>query len=180
MQIVRISNSTGIDDLKLIGETEAEKIFIKQLSEAGTLISVSSVSSGSAIFRASVTGTNQQNTLISSGRIGKVDFTIRQNANFIVDLKFVSAGEPMDLTEYTAIKLDIRKEKHAPVAASLNLTSGLSISGDDDNILKIQLSPQHTSVLCHDSYYYDIMFVKPGSNNYYVEGKLYINRTVTS
>jgi hypothetical protein len=41
MQALRVLTANGIHDIKLIGENEQERLFIKQLAEAGTLSCVS-------------------------------------------------------------------------------------------------------------------------------------------
>jgi hypothetical protein len=41
MQALRVLTANGIHDIKLIGENEQERLFIKQLAEAGTLSVVS-------------------------------------------------------------------------------------------------------------------------------------------
>lgn len=182
MIIQRITNPSGIDDIKLIGETDAEKSFIRQLAEAGMLSTVSHLSSGTVVFRAlPISSLTNQNTLLSRGKIGKLDFTLRQNANFAIDLKFISDSLPMALSDYTVIKLQLKTSKGAGVVLTLSLGSGLTITGDDDNILSVQFLPAQTTLLCNQEYYYDLMLsTAAGTNTYFVEGKIKIDRTVTS
>jgi hypothetical protein len=182
MIIQRITNPSGIDDVKIIGETEAEKAFVRQLAEAGTLTAVSNLSSGNVVFRAMpLSSLANQNTLLSRGKIGKLDFTLRQNANFAIDLKFISNALPLALNDYSAIKLQIKNSKGLPAVLTLTLGSGLSITGDDDNVLSVQFLPAQTALLCNQEYYYDLMLsTAAGTNTYFVEGKIKIERTVTS
>ncbi len=182
MIIQRITNSSGIDDLKIIGETDAEKAFVRQLAEAGTLTAVSNLSSGMATFRAlPLAALANQNTLLSRGKIGKLDFTLRQNANFAIDLKFISDALPMALSDYTVIKLQLKNAKGSGAVLTLSLGAGLTVTGDDDNILSVQFLPAQTALLCNQEYYYDLMLsTAAGTNTYFVEGKIKIDRTVTS
>lgn len=181
MIIQRITNPSGIDDIKLIGETDAEKSFVKQLAEAGTLTAVSNLSSGTVTFRALPISSANQNTLLSRGKIGKLDFTLRQNANFAVDLKFISESLPMALSDYTVIKLQLKNHKGAGAVLTLSLGSGLTVTGDDNNILSVKFLPVQTAQLCNQEYYYDLMLsTAAGTNTYFVEGKIKIDRTVTS
>lgn len=181
MIIQRITNPSGIDDIKLIGETESEKAFVRQLAEAGTLTAVSNLSSGTATFRVLPISSANQNTLLSRGKIGKLDFTLRQNANFAVDLKFISDALPMALSDYNVIKLQLKNYKGGGPVLTLSLGSGLTITGDDDNILSVQFLPAQTALLCNQEYYYDLMLsTASGTNTYFVEGKIKIDRSVTS
>lgn len=182
MKVQRIETSSGVDDIRLIAESESDRLLIKQLAEAGSLISRTSVGASSIVYRvatavSSVGDTN--NNLVSRGRIGKLDFTIRQNQNFIVDLRFIEAGNPLDLTTYTAIKLQFKHHKEAPAVVSLAVASGLTVSGDDNNVLGIQLTPDQSKLLTRDEYYYDIVMETESSKTYYIEGKAKIERTAT-
>lgn len=177
----RITNSAGIDDFKLTGETPQEKAFIQQLSAAGSLISKSTNATSSIVFSAISIDVNAPvSTLISRAPIGNLDFEIRQNQNFLVDLKFQTNNTPIDLTDYSSIKLQVKSSKDSGAIVTLTIGSGLTISGVDSNVLSIAFSSADTLKLMRDEYYYDILFVKPSSNNYMVEGKLSINRTVTT
>jgi len=181
MQFQRIPNSSGIDDLKLIGETDDEKTFIRQLAECGTLSSTTSSASSSVVFRAiSLAYSGESETsMISVAKVGKLDFTIRQNANFLIDLTFSSATLPIDLSTYTAIKLQVKTAKSSGAIVTLSLGEGLTISGDDSNVLSIAFTPAMTKLLTNNQYYYDLMMSEVGINKYFVEGKINVNRTVT-
>lgn len=182
MQFQRIPNSSGIDDLKLIGETDDERTFIRQLAECGTLSSTTTSASTSVVFRA-ISLVYQPSTnanLLSRGKIGKLDFTIRQNANFYIDLKFNSQTLPINLNTYSAIKLQVKISKSSGALVTLSLGSGLAVSGPDNNVLSVAFTPAMTQVLCDNQYYYDLLMTKPNSNDYFVEGKINVERTVTN
>lgn len=179
----RITTSSGIDDFKLIAENPTEEEFIQQLAAAGTLTSINTEASSTISFRAlSINVADAiNNALVSLGKIGKLNFEVRQNENYVRDLKFISNALPVDLTQYTSIKLQVKLNKSSSGAVvSLTLGSGLTITGDDNNILGISFTTQQTSLLCNSEYYYDLMMSTANSNTYYLEGKLTINRTVTS
>lgn len=182
MILQRITNPSGIDDIKLIGQTDAERDFIRQLAEAGTLISTSSTASSSIIFRpVSIDPTALVNsTLISKGKIGQLDITIRQNQNYTLGLAFKDAAVPKDLSVYKTIKLQVKSSKSSGAIVELSLYSGLTVSGVDNNVLSIAFVPAQTSLLCNDEYYYDILMSNGISNSYFIEGKIKINRTATS
>lgn len=182
MQFQRIPNSSGIDDLKLIGETDEEKAYIRILAECGTLSSTTSSASSAVTFRPISLSyvANTDAALLSRGKIGKLDFTIRQNANFLIDLKFNTTGVPIDLTTYSAIKLQVKTSKSSGAIVTLALGTGLTVSGADDNILSVAFTPAMTELLTDSQYYYDLMMSKPNSNDYFVEGKINVERTVTN
>lgn len=183
MQFQRIPNSSGIDDLKLIGETDDERSYIRMLAECGTLTSTTSSASASVVFRPIALNYSPGATssdLISTGKIGKLDFTIRQNANFLIDLKFNSSTVPLNLNTYVAIKLQVKTSKSSGALVTLSLGSGLVVSGPDNNVLSVAFTPVMTQVLTDNQYYYDLMMSKPNSNDYFVEGKINVERTVTN
>jgi hypothetical protein len=51
MLILRQATSNGIDDIKIIGETDLEIQFIHQLASAGTLSCINNIIGSSVIFR---------------------------------------------------------------------------------------------------------------------------------
>lgn len=180
MKVVRIGTSNGIDDIKLIAEDDAEAVFIKQLTEAGTLTSLNKNASSSAVFRAiSVNPAALSSQLISSGNIGKYDFSVRQNQNHTIGLTFVKNTAPMNLSVYSAIKLQVKPSKHSSAIISLQIGDGLTLSGAESNVLNIALSAAQTKELCNETYYYDILFVGASSNVYYVEGKITVKKSGT-
>lgn len=51
MQVVRITSSQGLDNIKLIGENDLELLFIQQLASAGTLSCISRSVNADIIFK---------------------------------------------------------------------------------------------------------------------------------
>lgn len=182
MRVQRIATAGGIDDLKLIAENTAEVNYLKQLGAAGTLSS-RSVNVGSTILFRPISSASliiPALPLISAGAIGKMDFTLRQNQDFIVDLIFKDgAGAPIDLNDYSAIKLQFYNNRSGGPIVSLAIGSGLTISGDDNNVLTIALTPDDTLLLTADRYKHDLLMEKGNNNSYMIEGIANIERTGT-
>lgn len=179
MQVERITTANGIDDIKLIGETDLEKEFIRHLAEAGTLSCLNRQVSESALFRPISVMSEISSYASSKGSIGKYDFAIRQNQNHNVDLLFNTDGVALDLTQFSSIKLQVKFSKSAPALIELAVGSGLEISGDDSNVLKVAFTAAQTSALSCQAYYYDVLMSKPTSNVYYLEGRITVNKTAT-
>lgn len=180
MRVVAVPTSNGIDDIKLIAETDSEAVFIRQLAEAGTLSSLSTSASSSVVFRAiSVQSLSESNQVVSRGEIGKYDFTIRQNQPKTIGLTFIKAGVPINLTAYSNVKLQVKTSKGSSAIISLELGSGIEVSGDDENVLLLSFTADQTKQLCNESYYYDILFNGSAGNIYYMEGKINIKKTST-
>lgn len=179
MQVEKVPTANGIDDIKLIGENDLERQFIKQLAEAGTLSCISREVSDSVMFRP-ISVTPELSSYVSTkNSIGKYDFIVRQNENHNVDLKFSSDTSPLNLTQYLAIKLQIKHSKSAPPIIELALGSGLLISGVGLNILKVSMTAEQTKLLTCESYYYDVLTATPTSNVYHLEGKITVKNTGT-
>jgi hypothetical protein len=51
---------------------------------------------------------------------------------------------PLDLTQYSIIKLQVKHSKSAPAIVELSLGSGLEIIGADSNILKVAMTANQT------------------------------------
>lgn len=179
MKAERVVTANGIDDIKLIGETDLENLFIKQLAEAGTLSCTSRQVGDSIIFRPISVMPEMSTYSSSNSGIGKYNFEIRQNANHNVDLRFDKDTTPIDLTTFTEIKLQVKHSKSAHAIIELSIGSGLEISGDDLNILKVSFAATQTKLLTCESYYYDILMVTPTSNTYYLEGIITVKKTAT-
>jgi hypothetical protein len=179
MQVVKVPTANGIDDIKIIGENELERQFIKQLAEAGTLSCMSREVADSVLFRP-ISVTPELSSYASiKNTIGKYDFIVRQNENHNVDLTFTTYATPLDLTQYSAIKLQVKHRKSAPAIFELALGSGLVISGAGFNVLKVSMTADQTKLLTCESYYYDVLTATPTSNVYYLEGKITVKKTGT-
>jgi hypothetical protein len=180
MRIIKVATPNGIDDIKIIGETEQERLFIKQLAEAGTLTSLSREVGDSIVFRAiSVSSELGTGYYSSTKNIGKYDFAIRQNENHLVDLKFDKQDGPIDLTDYAGIKLQVKLRKGSAAIFEVSIGAGLEVAGIDNNILKVAFSAAQTILLDCDTYYYDVLLQKTISNVYYLEGKISVIKSTT-
>jgi hypothetical protein len=179
MQILRVPTANGIDDIKLLGETEIERLFIKQLAEAGTLSCISRQVADSILFRAISVTPELSSYTSSKNTIGKYDFSVRQNETYAVDIDFSNGVAPINLTLFDAIKLQIKYSKSAPAIVELTIGNGLEVSGVNSNMLRVELTADQTKILTCDSYYYDILMSNPSSNIYYLEGKITVRNSVT-
>lgn len=177
MQVLRVVTTNGIDDIKLIGETEMEREFIKQLAESGTLSCISKEVADTALFRP-ISVTPEMSTYTSTrGIIGRYNFIVRQNQDKTFDLKFVIDGDDLDLTEFTAIKLQIANHKGSSAIIELAVGSGLTISPEFSNVLNVTLTAAQTASLKCQEYFYDVLMSMPSSNRYYVEGKITVKKS---
>jgi hypothetical protein len=179
MKVIQIPNPNGIDDLKLIGETEPERQWIRQLAEAGTLTSITRALGDVVSFRAmSISADFGAGSYTVDQSLGKFNFTVVQNQNFNYDLRINYGGAPLDLTTFTSgIKLAV-KNKNGSTLFELSLGNGLTVTGVDHNVLGVKFTPAQTILLCNDSYY-DLLFSKPNSNAYYLQGKIKVIKTGT-
>jgi hypothetical protein len=180
MQVEKVPTANGIDDIKLIGENELERQFIKQLAEAGTLSCISREVSDSVMFRPISVASEGSSYVSTTNSIGKYDFIVRQNEDLLRDLIFESpADTPLDLTQYSAIKLQVKHSKSAPAIVELSIDNGLKIIGADSNVLQVAMTAAQTKLLTCESYYYDVLTATPTTNVYYLEGKITIKTTGT-
>jgi hypothetical protein len=180
MQILRVPTANGIDDIKFIGVTNEENLFIKQLAEAGTLTCISRQVSDTILFRAiSVTPELSSYTSTADRSIGKYDFVVRQNQDHNVDFRFDEDAVALDLTQFSAIKLQVKLRKGSPALFSLSLGEGLTITGANHNVLGTKFTAAQTALLNCESYYYDVLMSKPTSNVYYLEGKITVKLSGT-
>lgn len=180
MQVEKVPTANGIDDIKLIGENELERQFIKQLAEAGTLSCISREVSDSVMFRPISVASELSSYVSTVNSIGKYDFIVRQNEDLLRDLVFERpVNSPLDLRQYSVIKLQVKHSKTAPAIIELSLGSGLVISGTDSNILQVAITAAQTKILTCESYYYDVLTATTDINKYYLEGKITIKTTAT-
>jgi hypothetical protein len=179
MQILRVPTANGIDDIKLLGETEIERLFIKQLAEAGTLSCMSRQVADSVVFRP-ISVTSEISTYTSTkNSLVKFNFTVVQNADYTVDLSLISNGVPFNLAVFASIKLAVKNRKESSAIFEITVGSGLTVTGANSNILRIDFSKTQTAKLCESEYYYDILMTKGSSNQYYVEGVIATKQTGT-
>lgn len=178
MQVERVPTANGVDDIKLIGETELERQFIKQLAEAGTLSCINRNVSESVVFRA-ISVMEEFSSYSSKKTIGKYNFSLRQNESHSFDLSFNSDDLPIDLRQYPTIKLQVKKSKTSSPIIQLDLTAGLQISGPDHNVLKVAFTSSQTKLLACETYNYDVLMSKPNQNVYYLEGLITVKKSIT-
>jgi len=179
MQVQRVITANGIDDIKLVGETDLERQFIKQLAEAGTLSCLNRQVSDSVLFRPISVASEISSYTSSNGSIPRYNFDVVQNASHTIDLVFDINDVPLDLNDFLAIKLQVKHSKSAPPIIDLAIGSGLAISGVDSNILKATMTAAQTKLLTCESYYYDVLMSKTDLNKYYLEGKITTKTTAT-
>ncbi len=179
MIIERVPTANSIHDIKLIGENDLERQFIKQLAEAGTLSCQNRQVSDSVLFRAISVASEISSYTSNKGNIAQYNFEVIQNATHIVDLSLQSNGDPLGLTAFLAIKLQVKYSKSAPAIIELAIGSGLEISGAGSNVLKVTMTAEQTKLLNCDTYYYDVLTSTADSNKYYLEGKITTKTTAT-
>lgn len=179
MLVEQIETANGINDIKLIGETEAERLFIKQLAEAGTLSCLNREVSNTVLFRPISVMTEISSGANLKNSIGKYDFAIRQNEDFGVDLTFKKDSLPIDLTEFDSIKLQVKQSRSATPLFDLSIGSGLEIAGDDDNVLRVSFTDTQTKTFNCQNYHYDVLMIKGDKNEYYLEGKITVRQSIT-
>jgi hypothetical protein len=179
MIIERVPTANSIHDIKLIGENDLERQFIKQLAEAGTLSCQNRQVSDSVLFRAISVASEISSYTSNTSYIAQYNFEVIQNADFTVDLTFESNDVALDLTQFTAIKLQVKHSKSAPAIIDLAIGSGLEISGDDSNVLKVTMTAAQTKLLTCETYYYDVLTTKTAISKYYLEGKITTIKTGT-
>ncbi|MFW0737583.1 hypothetical protein [Flavobacterium sp. T12S277] len=179
MKVERVPTANGIHDIKLIGENELERQFIKQLAEAGTLSCTNRQVADTIVFRAISVIPEISDYTSSKNSIGKYNFILRQNENHSFDLDFKTNKNPIDLNQYPTIKLQIKRQKSSSAIVELSLGSGLIISGSNSNVLTVVFTAEQTKQLACDTYYYDILMSKPTQNLYYIEGTVTVKKSAT-
>lgn len=87
---------------------------------------------------------------------------------------------PLDLRQYSLIRLDVKSQKDVNERPFLSWTvgKGLAISGDDFNVLNFEFK-QEFNATAQTQWYYDIKFVSIDGVNHFVEGAISIKKTVT-
>lgn len=179
MQIVRVPTANGIHDIKLIGENEDERLFIKQLAEAGTLSCISRNVAENVLFRPISVMPDISSYSSTKNSIGKYDFILRQNESHRFELKFNTNDIAINLTQYTAVKLQVKKNKSSSPIIDLSIGNGLTISGPGNNVLQVYFTAAQSKLLACETYYYDILLSKPDFNAYYVEGVITVKKSAS-
>jgi len=105
-----------------------------------------------------------------------------QNQGYRVDMTFTTGEgeevEPLDLRVYDEIKLAIKSGVNE-IVTTLTLEDGLSVIGEDFNILEVFFSQDLTEVLKTRIYNYDILFINDAVNQYFLKGEIKVTNTIT-
>lgn len=179
MLVEKIVTTNSIHDIKLIGENDLERQFIKQLSEAGTLSCQNRQVSDSVLFRPISVASEISSHTSAGSNIARYNFEVFQNTTHIIDLVFDRVGLALDLSTFLEIKLQVKHSKSAPAIVELSLGSGLAVSGVGSNVLKVTMTAAQTKLLTCESYYYDVLTATADTNKYYLEGKITTKTTAT-
>jgi len=99
-------------------------------------------------------------------KIGVLNFKLIRGNNKIYNLAFFETlpdgtDVPIDLTTYDEIKMEVKTKKtiDSPIIITYTVGSGLTISGDDNNILSVDFDRNFINTNSIQ-YYYDILFEK--------------------
>jgi len=105
-----------------------------------------------------------------------------QNQGYRVDMTFTTGEgeevEPLDLRVYDEIKLAIKSGVN-DIVTKRTLEDGLSVIGEDFNILEVFFSQDLTEVLKTRIYNYDILFINDAVNQYFLKGEIKVTNTIT-
>jgi hypothetical protein len=120
-----------------------------------------------------------------SQSIGSLNIFLKQGNTQTFRLAFNNVlpngtKEPIDLNQYTEIKLDVKSkvDVNATPFISWDLTEGLTIEGDDDNVLAFTFTDEFLASQS-DKWNYDILFTDADGNLTMVGGIINIRRVVT-
>ena len=122
---------------------------------------------------------------ITRDQIGILDINLIQGDDKTVTLTFQTvnlAGEtvPLDLRQYSAIRLDVKSQKDVSERPffSFTLGNGLTISGEDFNVLTFTFTTQFVAT-AQTVWFYDIKFTSVDGVKHLVEGSINISKIVT-
>ena len=122
---------------------------------------------------------------IGNQSIGNLNLFVKQGNKQTFRLAFNNVlpngtKEPIDLEQYTDIKMDVKSQVDVNAVPFISWTIGygLSIEGDDDNVLVFTFSDEF---LDSQSYQwdYDILFTDLDGNTTLVGGVINVRRVVT-
>jgi hypothetical protein len=118
-------------------------------------------------------------------KIGVLNIELRQGDTRPIFLTFnqtppSGGSEPMDLTGFTAIRLDVKTRKDIAEApfVSWQIGNGLTISGSDNNILSFQFNAEFTRTAA-PGWFYDIKFTRPSGIMHLIEGTITVQPVAT-
>lgn len=120
-----------------------------------------------------------------STRQGRLDINLIQGDNKAITLVFKDrdpAGvlTPIDLTDYSVIKMDVKTRVDVNETPFITFTvgSGLTISGVDNNILSFEFGQQFYASQ-NLEYFYDMRFTKDAKIIHLIEGVIRVERVTT-
>jgi hypothetical protein len=123
--------------------------------------------------------------VINSNKLGTLNINLIQGDNKTVSLIFKNKDilgvlTPINLTQYSNIEIDIKKTNNVNEDAfiSWEIANGLTISGDNNEILTFEFSQEfYGSQLIQ--WVYDIKFIKDSKVSHFIKGVININLVTT-
>ena len=121
---------------------------------------------------------------IGDQNIGNLNILLKQKNNKPITLTFYNRIDgvkvPIDLTQYTAIKMDVKTKVDISLDAFISWTVGygLTISGTDNNVLSFEFTDEFVPTQL-DIWYYDILFTDVDDNETLVGGTIKVRPVVT-
>lgn len=122
---------------------------------------------------------------ISSDKQGVLNITLNQGDNRAVSLIFrnrdpLGAYTPIDLMQYSEIKMDIKEtiDINAIAFISWAVGSGLTISGDNNEILSFEFEQEFYESQ-NTQWFYDIKFIKNSKISHLIKGVVNVNKVTT-
>jgi hypothetical protein len=125
-------------------------------------------------------------TTLGSHQIGNINILLKQANTQTISLAFKKrlpddSLEPVDLTQYSSIVMNVKDKLDSSVKPflSFSLGDGLTILGDNDEILSFTFTRQFVKA-DQTVFYYDILFTDSSGSNTLVGGEIKIRKVVTS
>lgn len=122
---------------------------------------------------------------ISSDKQGVLNITLNQGDNRAVSLIFrnrdpLGAYTPIDLMQYSEIKMDIKEtiDINAIAFISWAVGSGLTISGDNNEILSFEFEQEFYESQ-NTQWFYDMKFIKASKVMHLIKGVVNVNKVTT-
>ena len=104
----------------------------------------------------------------------RYDLTIVQGESFTQDVNFRTATNVYSLVGYTA------RSQIRPEAGSNELTAEFTCEVfPKDGYIRMTLTEEQTKAIPMGTYEYDLLIHKDGINNYYIGGKINVEKHVT-
>ena len=122
---------------------------------------------------------------VQRDEIGVLNIELNQGGNKPIFLVFnqknvEGATVPVNLTDYDLIRLDVKSRKDVMEAPfiSWQVGEGLTISGENSNVLNFEFSQEFIRTAA-PSWYYDIKFVRSERVSRFIEGQITIKQVTT-